>query len=66
MGTRGAPSNYGGFETCVEEIGQRLVQKGQVSAYKYSGIYQPMDTLQDKKNLEDLWKSGKPYWKVWE
>jgi len=43
----------------------RLVQEGQVSAYKYTGIYQPLDTLQDKKNLEELWKSGKPYWKVW-
>lgn len=28
MGTRGAPALYGGFETAVEEIGRRLVQRG--------------------------------------
>ncbi len=28
MGTRGAPALYGGFETAVEEIGKRLVQRG--------------------------------------
>ena len=28
IGTRGVPANYGGFETCVEEIGKRLVAKG--------------------------------------
>ena len=24
IGTRGVPANYGGFETCVEELGKRL------------------------------------------
>ncbi len=28
MGTRGVPAMYGGFETCVEEVGWRLVEKG--------------------------------------
>jgi glycosyltransferase involved in cell wall biosynthesis len=28
MGTRGVPARYGGFETAVEEIGQRLVERG--------------------------------------
>ena len=28
MGTRGVPARYGGFETAVEEIGKRLVQRG--------------------------------------
>jgi glycosyltransferase involved in cell wall biosynthesis len=28
IGTRGAPARYGGFETAVEEIGQRLVARG--------------------------------------
>jgi glycosyltransferase involved in cell wall biosynthesis len=28
MGTRGVPAKYGGFETCVEEVGRRLAQKG--------------------------------------
>jgi glycosyltransferase involved in cell wall biosynthesis len=28
MGTRGIPANYGGFETCVEALSTRLVQRG--------------------------------------
>ena len=28
IGTRGVPANYGGFETCVEELGKRLVERG--------------------------------------
>ncbi len=28
VGTRGVPARYGGFETCVEEVGARLVARG--------------------------------------
>lgn len=28
IGTRGVPAHYGGFETCVEEVGSRLAQRG--------------------------------------
>ena len=28
IGTRGVPAMYGGFETCVEEVGRRLAQAG--------------------------------------
>ncbi len=28
VGTRGVPARYGGFETAIEEIGQRLVRRG--------------------------------------
>ena len=28
LGTRGVPASYGGFETAVEEIGKRLVERG--------------------------------------
>ena len=28
VGTRGVPARYGGFETAIEEIGQRLVERG--------------------------------------
>jgi len=34
LGTRGIPASYSGFETCVEQLGQRLVQRGhQVAVY---------------------------------
>lgn len=28
IGTRGVPAHYGGFETAIEEVGQRLVERG--------------------------------------
>ena len=40
VGTRGVPANYGGFETCVEEIGRRLVDKGHcVTVYCRNSYY---------------------------
>lgn len=34
LGTRGVPASYSGFETCVEELGARLVERGhEVSVY---------------------------------
>jgi len=34
LGTRGVPASYSGFETCVEQLGRRLVQRGhRVSVY---------------------------------
>ena len=34
LGTRGIPASYSGFETCVENLGERLVQRGhQVTVY---------------------------------
>ncbi len=45
---------------------EQLTAQGQLSAYSHDGFWQPMDTLRDKQLLEDLWKSGKAPWKVWE
>lgn len=40
IGTRGVPANYGGFETCVEELGKRLVQKGhEITVYCRTGYH---------------------------
>jgi hypothetical protein len=34
LGTRGVPSVYGGFETCAEQLGVRLVERGhEVTVY---------------------------------
>ena len=34
LGTRGIPASYSGFETCVEQLGQRLVSRGhEVTVY---------------------------------
>ena len=44
---------------------EQLAREGQLAAYPHQGFWQPMDTLRDKNNLEALWNSGKPPWKVW-
>ncbi len=43
-----------------------LARDGQLMAYKHDGFWQCMDTLRDKKLLEDLWQAGKAPWKTWE
>jgi glucose-1-phosphate cytidylyltransferase len=42
-----------------------LARDGQLMAYKHDGFWQPMDTLRDKTQLEELWGTGKAPWKVW-
>jgi len=44
---------------------ESLARDGQISAFHHNGFWQPMDTLRDKNQLEDLWASGKAPWKVW-
>lgn len=45
---------------------RRLVEEKQMSVYFHRSFWQPMDTLRDKKLLEELWQSGHPPWKIWE
>jgi len=42
-----------------------LARDGQLSAFKYHGFWQPMDTLRDKMYLEGLWAAENTPWKVW-
>jgi glucose-1-phosphate cytidylyltransferase len=44
---------------------EALAASEQLSVYKHTGFWQPMDTLREKLLLEDLWASGKAPWKVW-
>lgn len=44
---------------------ERLAADGQLVAYQHSGFWKPMDTLRDKRELDDLWASGAPPWKTW-
>ena len=45
---------------------EQLAKEEMLSAFKHDGFWQPMDTLRDKNTLEELWKSGKAPWKVWQ
>jgi len=44
---------------------EKLASQGQMQAFVHEGFWQPMDTLRDKKHLEELWNAGKAPWKVW-
>lgn len=45
LGTRGVPAAYGGFETCVQAVGRRLVERGHsVTVYCRSRMSDGSDT----------------------
>lgn len=44
----------------------RLASNGELIAFEHKGFWQPMDTLRDKNQLEELWLSGNAPWKSWE
>lgn len=43
----------------------KLASQGEMKAFIHNDFWQPMDTLRDKKQLENLWESGKAPWMVW-
>ena len=45
---------------------ENLAKNHQLVAYKHAGFWQPMDTIRDKEQLENLWQSNKAPWKLWE
>lgn len=44
---------------------ESLAKNGQLSAFRHTGFWQPMDTLRDKMFLEGLWTPGNAPWKIW-
>lgn len=48
--------------TWEKEPMEELAKEGQLSAYRHTGFWQPMDTLRDKNLLEELWHKGKAPW----
>ena len=45
---------------------EQLARDGQVFAFKHDGYWQPMDTIHDRRVLEELWATDKAPWKVWQ
>lgn len=41
---------------------ERLASEGNLGAYKHEGFWSPLDSLRDKRFLEELWESGKAPW----
>ena len=44
---------------------QRLARERSLAAYFHRGFWQPMDTLRDRNQLEEVWASGRAPWKIW-
>lgn len=70
IGTRGVPAQYGGFETCIEEVGSRLAARGHDVIVYCRGV-QPAERLDEylgmrlvhkpavhKRSLETLSHTG--------
>lgn len=45
---------------------EHLAKDGQLMAYRHHGFWQCMDTIRDKKLLEQLWDDGNAPWKSWD
>jgi glucose-1-phosphate cytidylyltransferase len=50
-------------EELVVEPFQRLVEEGQLLAYKHTGFWRSMDTLRDRQTLEDIMERGDMPWR---
>ena len=44
---------------------ENLARDGQLMAYRHTSFWQCMDTVRDKRRLENLWENGAP-WKIWD
>lgn len=44
---------------------ERLAADGQLMAYRHPGFWQCMDTMREKRILEEMWESGRPPWRIW-
>jgi len=44
---------------------EQLANEDELRAYQHQGFWQPMDTLRDKIQLEELWATLNAPWKVW-
>jgi glucose-1-phosphate cytidylyltransferase len=50
-------------EELVEEPFKRLIEAGELIAYRYEGFWEPMDTIKDKQRLDALADSGQAPWR---
>lgn len=44
---------------------RNLATDGQISAFKHSGFWQPMDTQREYQQLNEIWNTGNAPWKIW-
>ena len=44
---------------------KKLAEDNQLNAFKHDGFWQPMDTLREKNQLQELWDKNEAPWKIW-
>ncbi len=44
---------------------EKLAKDGELKAYSHDGFWKPMDTLNDRNKLEEIWQSGNAPWIIW-
>jgi glucose-1-phosphate cytidylyltransferase len=47
----------------VDQPFARLIERGELMAYRYEGFWEPMDTIKDKQKLDSLYESGSAPWR---
>lgn len=52
-------------EDLVNEPFQRLIDVGQLTAYRHEGFWQPMDTFKEQRRLDQMDRTGRAPWQVW-
>jgi glucose-1-phosphate cytidylyltransferase len=52
-------------EELVQEPFGRLIDDGQLTAYRYTGFWEPMDTFKDQQRLDELNRTGAAPWQLW-
>ena len=55
----------GEHEMFEREPMKRLLKQKQINAYKHYGFWKPMDTLNDNKELNQMWDQDSAPWKIW-
>jgi glucose-1-phosphate cytidylyltransferase len=59
-------AHIAGDETSLElDVLEALARTRQLAAFRHEGFWQCMDTLRDKRQLEQLWREGRAPWQVW-
>lgn len=57
---------YGDHIVLEQEPIHQLVKEQQMAAYLHAGFFHGLDSLRDRKILEEYWNSNKAPWKVWD
>ena len=51
--------------TWEQEPLNELANTNQLNAFKHKGFWQPMDTLREKNQLQEMWDRNEAPWKLW-